>query len=207
MARLPLGAKLTIGEASMSANETVPRLGDWIETFRGEQFWPIDPRPEDVHIVDIAHALSHQCRYSGHCHTFYSVAEHSVRVSRIVAPEHALWGLLHDAAEAYLVDLPRPLKKLPGFAAYREAEARVMRCVCDHFGLSPEQPKDVSDADFVMLATEARDLMTQKYPWNTMPAPLFESIVPWDSLRAKKNFLRRFDELIGEQREVRDAQG
>ena len=75
------------------------------------------PNPDDIRIEDIAHALSNQCRFAGHAREFYSVAEHSVHVSQLCLPEHALWGLLHDASEAYLVDLPRPLKLLPEFAA------------------------------------------------------------------------------------------
>ena len=66
------------------------RKGDWMQTYTGRQFWPIDPRANEVHIEDIAHALSMMCRYNGHCRTFYSVAEHSVLVSQHVPPEHAL---------------------------------------------------------------------------------------------------------------------
>src|ERR1039457_118422 len=85
----------------------------FIGTFSGLRFWPLDPNPEKILIDDIAHALAHQCRFGGHASRFYSVAEHSVHVSRLCPPEDALWGLLHDASEAYLVDLPRPLKQLP----------------------------------------------------------------------------------------------
>jgi 5'-deoxynucleotidase YfbR-like HD superfamily hydrolase len=66
-------------------------------------------------------------------------------------PEHALWGLLHDASEAYLVDLPRPLKLLPEFAVYREAECRLQRAVAVRFGLPPDQPASVTEADDKML--------------------------------------------------------
>lgn len=68
------------------------RRGDWIQTFTGRRFWPLDPRPEDVCIEDIAHALSLKCRFGGHCTRFYSVAEHSVHVSNYVPAEFALWG-------------------------------------------------------------------------------------------------------------------
>ena len=84
----------------------VARRGGWIQTYTGRQFWPLDPRIEDIDIHDIAHALSHQCRYSGHCLRFYSVAEHSVLLSHHVAGEHMLWALLHDAWEAYLAAIP-----------------------------------------------------------------------------------------------------
>ncbi len=89
------------------------RKGDYIATYTGKQFYPLDPRPEDVCLEDIAHSLSNLCRFTGHTDTdrFYSVAQHSVICSTIVAPEAALLALLHDAAEAYLGDISRPLKR------------------------------------------------------------------------------------------------
>ncbi|MEM9149127.1 MAG: hypothetical protein AAGB19_01555 [Cyanobacteria bacterium P01_F01_bin.3] len=80
----------------------------WIQTFTGKAFWPLEPDPELICIEDIAWALAHQSRYSGHCDRFYSVAEHSLWVSGQCSPEHKLWGLLHDASEAYLSDVVRP---------------------------------------------------------------------------------------------------
>src|ERR1039457_6405429 len=115
----------------------------FIGTFSGLRFWPLAPNPDDILIADIAHALAHQCRFGGHAWKFYSVAKHSVHVSQLCPPEHALWGLLHDASEAYLVDLPRPLKLLPEFAPYREAERRSQRAVAVRFGLPEEQPASV----------------------------------------------------------------
>ena len=87
------------------------RVGDWIQTFSGGCFWPLDPRSSEVDIHDIAQSLAMTPRYRGHTVRFYSVAEHSVLVSRAVPPEYALWGLLHDAAEAYTADIPSPLKR------------------------------------------------------------------------------------------------
>jgi hypothetical protein len=96
------------GYSNRAEGET--RLGNWMQTQFGNQFWPLDPRPEDFDIKEIASALGKACRYAGHCFGFYSVAEHSVLVSQIVPPEFALTALMHDATEAYLVDIPRPLK-------------------------------------------------------------------------------------------------
>ena len=142
------------------------RKGGWISTHTGRRFWPLDPRPDEIDIRDIAHALSNQCRFSGHSNRFYSVGEHSLRVSGIVPPEHALWALLHDASEAYLVDLPRPLKHTPGFAeVYREAEARLMLAVAERFGLDPVMPDEVERADQILLATERRDLLGADCHW------------------------------------------
>jgi hypothetical protein len=90
--------------------ESMGRKGDWIQTFTGKQFWPLDPRPDEVYIEDIAHALGNICRFNGHCLRFYSVAEHCFHVSHKVVPGLALMGLLHDAAEAYVCDVVRPVK-------------------------------------------------------------------------------------------------
>lgn len=112
------------------------RRGDWLQTHTGVHFYPLDPRPEEIDITDIAHSLALQCRWAGHVKQHYSVAEHCVRVSRIVPKEDALWALLHDAAEAYLIDLPRPLKNLPEFSIYRMAENMIMTAVISRFELS-----------------------------------------------------------------------
>lgn len=166
-------------------------------TFTGRRFYPLNPIAGDVELMDIAHALSHLCRFTGHTRAFYSVAEHSVRVSKIVPPEHALWGLLHDASEAYLQDLPRPLKQWGLFGLiYRLAEHRVMRAVRERFCLLGDQPKAVTWADRVLLRTEQRDLMgRQPQPWADGVSPLNETIVPWSAGRAKRAFIKRFTEL------------
>ncbi len=86
------------------------RKGDWMQTCSGLKIWPMDPRPEEICLNDIAHALSMICRFSGHTKKFYSVAEHSVFVSHHVKSENAIYGLLHDSSEAYISDIIRPVK-------------------------------------------------------------------------------------------------
>jgi 5'-deoxynucleotidase YfbR-like HD superfamily hydrolase len=173
------------------------RKGDWIQTANGRAFWPLDPRVEDVHLDDIAYALSNQCRFSGHCRPAYSVAEHSVRASMIVPPDDALWALMHDASEAFLVDVPRPIK--PFLVGYKEIETTVMRVICERFGLIGEMPESVKRTDEILLATEARDLM-QRPPrdWKLREKPLEKRIVPWSAREAELSFLDRFAELAGE---------
>lgn len=142
------------------------RKGDWILTFSGVEFYPIDPRSEEVNIEDIAHALSMLCRYGGHTSQFYSVAEHSVRVSELVPREDQLWALLHDASEAYLVDLPRPIKRHSEIGRhYRIAEDKLMASVAARFGLPPDEPAAVKVADEAMLAVEARELLPVNSWW------------------------------------------
>ena len=171
-----------------------PRNSDWIQTFTGRQFWPLEPRTEDVAIVDIAHALSNICRYTGHVREFYSVADHSIRVSEIVPPEDALWALLHDAAEAYICDVARPVKRYPGFGElYRQIESRLMLCICDTFGLPAEEPASVKRADNILLHTERRDLMARApQPWRDAHEPLPDVIVPRSPKLAETDFLQRF---------------
>jgi len=174
----------------------------FIETFTGRRFQPLDPDPLYICIEDIAHALSQQCRFTGHTRVHYSVAEHSVRVAELLASwgatqDEQLWGLLHDASEAYLVDIPSPLKCMPEFAPYREAETCLMGAVCDRFGLVYVQPPKVTLADAVMLATEARDLMPHRPEhWiGLKEAPLPGVIVPWTATQAEREFLHLFGKL------------
>ena len=110
--------------------------------------------------------------------------------------EHALWGLLHDATEAYLVDLPRPLKQLPEFAAYREAERRLQRAVAVRFGLPPDQPASVTEADDTMLWIEAHSLLDSAVVEVIRDThPRFEIKDPLPPVEAEQLFLARFKEL------------
>lgn len=197
LATRPLGKPGTLSGRSPKG---FMRTGDWIQTRYGVAFYPLDPRPEEIKIEDIAHALSNQCRFSGHVKEFYSVAEHSVHVSRICDPKDALWGLLHDAAEAYLQDMARPIKNLPGMELYRQAEHVTMHAVCTKFGMDYSEPDSVKDADKRMLAVEARDLMAPLLPgwdkWLDMlrgdeprvNCPMFPG-------QARMTFLDRFKQL------------
>ena len=107
----------------------------WIQTVSGKKFPLLTPDTEAIDIQDIAHALSMICRFNGHCISFYSVAEHSVHVSRLVAPNLALWGLLHDAAEAYLGDVPTPLKGHLG--GFRDREKTLLAGLLRNMVLNP----------------------------------------------------------------------
>ena len=132
--------------------------GNWMQTYLGGRFYPMAPLASEVHPEDIAHALSLVCRYGGHVMRFYSVAEHCLLLSYAVAPEHALWALLHDATEAYVGDMVRPLKvHMP---AYCEAEDRVMVAVAERFGLTgTTMPAEVKDADTRILLDERAAVM------------------------------------------------
>lgn len=170
----------------------------WIQTHSGRRFCPTNPNPNAIVIQDVAHSLAMQCRFSGHCRKFYSVAQHSVLVSYICDSQDALWGLLHDASEAYLVDVPRPLKRSGKLQGYIEFEAKMQEAVCRRFGLPMKEPPSVKKADQALLATEARDLMSPLHPdWDWPVEPLPFLIESWDHQKAKDMFMKRFFELTG----------
>ena len=170
------------------------RHGGWFLTSTGKQFFPLDPRAEDICIEDIAHALSNVCRFGGHCRDFYSVAQHSVHVSDLVPPEHAMLGLMHDATEAYIGDMVRPLKLC--MPDYQEAEARLWTVIAAKFGLPEIFPGCVKEADNVALMTERRDLVIHTpHVWSVKAEPDEAQIRAWSPRLAKKHFLNRYREL------------
>jgi len=169
-----------------------------IITYTGRLFWPLDPRLEDINVLDICHALSNQCRFTGHTRFFYSVAEHSCRVHDILPPHLKLTGLLHDAAEAYLMDLARPVKETEEMSLFRDAEDRIMYHIAIKFGLSLPFDKAIKDADYTLLVTEYRDLMEKnskrEYDFNGY-MPLESHIRPWTPAQAKSAMMERLEKL------------
>lgn len=183
------------GDAPRSACYAPELKGNWIQTFTGRQFFPFDPGRSDVAIEDIAHALSLNCRFTGHTRVHYSVAQHSVLVSQLVPTEHALCGLMHDASEAYLCDVPSPIK--PGLRDYGPMEEAIMAHLAARFKFDWPPPIPVKEADMVAVATEARDLMANPPTmWKLPRAPLAGLRVdPWTPAEAEAQFLARFREL------------
>lgn len=180
---------------------------NWIRTYTGRQFYPLDPSFVDVRIEDIAHALSNLCRFTGHVTEFYSVAEHSVRVARRLFDvtfhlsdddrrQAVLEALLHDASEAYLNDLATPVKYQSALDGYRAAEAKVQTEVFKKFGVEPHFQALVKHADEQLLATEARDLLPDGGGWEPAVPPLHGKIVPWTPAEAKREFLWMFTRVF-----------
>ena len=175
----------------LTASEQGRREGEWIQTFTGKQFWPLDPRPEDFDIQDIAHALSNVCRFTGHCTSFYSVAQHSVSVARSLPPKLQLQGLLHDGSEAYLCDVARPVKPL--LRGYKAIERGVSLQLNRAFGLPDSLHELVKARDNAILADEAAALMnTPPAPWAFYAEPLGIDIDPLPPLAARSAFLQAF---------------
>jgi uncharacterized protein len=154
-----------------------------IRTFSGVWFNAFEPTMEMICIDDIAHALSNQCRFGGHLPKFYSVAQHSILTSVIVAPENKLAALLHDASEAYLLDIPRPIKKK--LSNYAEVEHNLMTVIAEKYGFQWPLNEDVKRADEILLQKEWNEIMLCR------PTDL-ECFSP---SHAKKLFITEFNKL------------
>lgn len=168
----------------------------WLLTHTGKHLDLVDPQPEMIDVIDIAKGLSRECRFAGQTKAFYSVAQHSIIASQMVDPEFAWEALLHDASEAYLKDIPRPLKLL--LPDYRLIESRVRRAICARLDLPYEQSDRVTEIDLVMLATERRDLMPDdgtEWPCLQGVKPLPKHIQPINPNHAESLFLQRLLEL------------
>jgi uncharacterized protein len=170
--------------------------GDWMQTYTGRRFYPLDPRPGEIDPLDIAHALALLCRYGGHVDRFYSVAEHCVLMSEWVAPENALAALLHDATEAYVVDVPRPLKRQ--LAGYREIEQSVWLAITTRFDIRPFVPMQVNEADDRILLTERNALMRNAERWwqDGRLEPLPVEVTGWPPAEAEQRYAARLTALV-----------
>jgi len=151
------------------------RKGDFVGTYKGNEFWPLDPRVEEVDVIDIAHSLSQICRFNGHTLHFWSIAQHSLLVEQVIkeylnwdSPLTRLYGLLHDASEAYISDICRPVKKY--LQDYLEIEGKIERAILEYFQIADKlTSKDmelVIKADNIVLALEGRKLMKSRDYWN-----------------------------------------
>lgn len=174
-----------------------------IQIANGHKFHPLDPCPDDLFIEDIAASLAKLCRFNGACLTFYSVAEHAVRVSWAVEEmggdrDEVRWSLHHDDPEFIVGDLNSEIKHNSGMGLeFSALEDEIMRAVCARFGLPFVEPPIVKLADLTLLATEKRDLMldSDEVEWGDLPQPLPDAIEPWPWQRAREMYLARFREL------------
>jgi 5'-deoxynucleotidase YfbR-like HD superfamily hydrolase len=179
-----------------------PAPGPYLQTVSGRWVNPFEPDPDQLDPGDIARALANQCRFGGHCRVFYSVAQHSVIVSRLVEEhggdaEDVFAALMHDAAEAYLGDMPHPLKhRSPLGAAFRAAEDHLERAIRDRFRIKPTVP-EVKRADRALLATERRAFSAETWHWPELDGveALDVELTAWSPDEAASAFAERFAEL------------
>jgi uncharacterized protein len=180
--------------------------GPFIQTLSGRRVNPLDAAPEDIDPADIARALANTCRFGGHARAFYSVAQHSVIVcdlleARGATVEELLAALLHDAAEAYLGDLPHPLKHRSELgAAFRVAEKRLEAVIAERFALVDASAR-IKPLDRALLAVERRTFSEVTWHWPELEGAedLELEIVPWDPAEAREAFARRYDELAAQR--------
>jgi len=174
-------------------------LTEGIQLYSGTYFDYGAPERSDVTIEDIALALSHVCRFAGHVSRFYSVAQHCVNASRLVAPQFAFTALMHDTAEAVMNDIPTPLKiTVP---AFKDLEVRIEQAMSSRFGFQFPLPAAVKIADLQMLKLERDVLKPSADEWEILAGIQTEAIAHlvdmsfWDSWSARQMFLKRYEEL------------
>ena len=179
-----------------------PAPGPYLQTVSGRWVNPFDPDPDQLDPGDIARALANQCRFGGHSRVFYSVAQHSVIVSRLVEQrggdtEDVFAALMHDATEAYLGDMPHPLKhRSPLGAAFKAAEDHLEQAIRDRFRIKPDVP-EIKRADRALLATERRAFSAETWHWPELEGvePIALELHAWPPDEAADAFARRFAEL------------
>lgn len=176
-------------------------------TALGYEFNPFRPEPDRIAITDIAHALAATNRFGGHTSVPYSVAQHSWDVSLRCSPAEAAYGLLHDAAEAYLGDIPTPIKQhlcftVPGAgggpATFKQVEQVLLAAIFRRFGLDPDKacdlPLSVRRADHAAYEQERASLMPECDWWASRVAP--RDLNPRPAAEAKALFLNRYAALV-----------
>jgi hypothetical protein len=169
--------------------------GPTIALVGGTYFDYMNPLGSDFNIYDVAHGLSNICRFGGQCQEFYSVAEHSVHVSNIIEKGYEYEGLMHDAAEAFIGDIPKPLKHM--LKDYMAIEYRAEIAVMDRFKVKFPFSPPVKVADLQMLKTEQAQAMRNGDNWQTTGGENAAEIRInfWTPDEAKEQFLERFHEI------------
>jgi 8-oxo-dGTP pyrophosphatase MutT (NUDIX family) len=161
----------------------------WIQTFTGLSVHLLHPNVDEIRIADIAHSLAFQCRYTGHCLRYESVAEHSIIVSEMVPSEDERWGLMHDASEAYLQDMSRPLKHHTELGAiYGKLEEPWMLAIAAKFDLPWPIPQSVKEADKTLLHLEIDENMRSGLNLNTRVSSFYRL----NPQEAEERFLKRY---------------
>jgi hypothetical protein len=172
-------------------------------TATGRRYYPADPRAEDVCLEDVAHHLAKLCRYNGAVQRFYSVAEHSVLVSRAVPPEYALHGLLHDAAEAYTGDFHYAVKNIEWLRPSLKILERINeKPVFEYFGLERDDIANaaVKEMDDRIVLDEVTALFPvaceEVFRERHATEPTGQDVAGWWSEVGKMMFVQRFNELV-----------
>ena len=179
----------------------IDERGPYITTYTGKKFHACAPWQREICLKDIAHSLSQNCRFNGHCDDFYSVAEHCIHVSNFVPKQYALWGLLHDASEAYVPDIPAPFKS--DLTNFREQEDRILQKILEKYGLEMPEPEEVHKVDKLIAGLEGRDLFKKPPEWvelyDLSMFGDFKITKPMSPREAELAYIYRFKELTEEE--------
>ena len=165
----------------------------YIRLHSGKKFDFINPDPSEIDIKDIAYSLSGKCRFNDHTNQFYSVAQHCCLCADNVDDIYKFDALMHDASEAYLQDIPSPLKAL--IPEYKAIEKGVEGIIAEKFNLAYPHPPQVKAIDMIMLVTEMRDFMPGDDRKCLTFEPLDESITGWDRMTAYIEFMNRYEKF------------
>jgi uncharacterized protein len=185
-------------EVAKLPTDTAYKAALFIETYTGRAFYPLDPVADALSIIDIAHAIANQCRYSVHTAFHYSIAQHCCLLAAWLAENggsalDCLQLLMHDAAEAYLVDVPRPVKQF--MPEYRVWDAKVNDCIRKWMGWSDIPiPAFQDELDSRIIVDERAALMdkARRNDWGHKLAPVGVQINPWTPVQAEKQFLMQY---------------
>lgn len=201
----------TITSSHLNIAGTNGRLGDWIQTYSGGQFWPLDPRVEEVKLIDVAHHLSLKCRFQGATKKFYSVAQHTTGLSRAIGKliknhiptellnysvEEIQYAILHhDDSEAFLPDVPSPVKPyLQGWHDIEEKNQQVISVMA--FGANPEIMKLIKMWDRQIAQDERKCLLLPcLHKWKSDLVPLNLKLKPWSPEKAEREYIATHNEL------------
>jgi hypothetical protein len=189
-------------DATPAPDHAPPAPGPYLQTVSGRWVNPFEPDPEQLDPHDIARALANQCRFGGHCRVFYSIAQHSVIVSELVEQrggdvEDVFAALMHDASEAYLGDMPHPLKHRSALGAeFKAAEDHLEQVLLDRFSIKADVP-EIKRADRALLATERRAFSEETWHWPELEGvePLDLELTAWPPDEAARAFAERYAEL------------
>ena len=200
------GSGLVLGMPGDVAGSDEPSVNPWIQTVGGRRFDLVAPDPDSIDIRDIATALSHLGRFTGHTTDFYTVAQHSCLACDAASPVAKPWALMHDAAEAFIGDVSTPLKVLLG-ETYRAVERRVVDAICLRYRLAihPAVQDEVRQIDRRLLVTERnRFLAPPPVPWSedddgVEPLQIASGLTPWPPEKARRHFLDRALKVLGEE--------
>lgn len=184
-------------DVTILKTDTRYKAATFIETYTGRAFWPLEPTPDALSIIDIAHGLSNQCRYSGHTQWHFSVAQHCCLLAKWLSDHggsalDCLQILMHDAPEAYLVDIPRPVKQF--MPEYRFWDHEINEVVREWMGWKDLPMPEIQDEiDSRIIVDERAALMSRSnLDWGHHLVPLGIEITHWTPVEAEQTFLMMY---------------